>query len=375
MKDFDIAFIGLGAAAMSLATRLAQQGHDGTAVFIERQTEPVNDRTWCGWGPSDHVFAPQIIRRWTRWAVSQPGESVNLGHPDTPYEMLRAADVRAAATHAIMERHDWLILPGRTLRQSQREENCWLLTLDDGQQVRARWVLDARPPPITLRRPWLWQSFLGFELTGHCFGESDTVRLMDFLDDEEPLLTFVYELPIAADRRLVELTRFSPQPANRQALRADLERLIDERQWHSASVEREEYGHLPMAPVPPFSHDRWMRIGTAGGSMRPGTGYAFHAIQRWADECAASMSRGGDPLPPRRSRLLDWLDGVFLESLWQDPVDARRQFLRLFRNTPSDALVRFLMARPTLRDILHVLRALPMTPMLKAAARHCRRPI
>jgi len=369
MKSVDLAFIGLGAAAMSLATRLADAGHSASAVFIEPDADPGDDRTWCGWGPNDHPFSERVTRRWYGWAVSADGETVITGRPDIPYEMLRASEVRAHAHAAIAQREDWAILAGRAMVEAHRQTDGWVLVLDNGETVQARWVLDARPPALTLHRPWVWQSFVGLELSGHDFGEDHIVRLMDFVNDDAPLATFVYELPIARDRRLVELTRFTPAPANLEHLRDQLDGLLAERGWDRAHIERVEQSHLPMAAIPPDAHDQWIRIGTAGGSMRPATGYAFHAIQAWADQCAAAMRQGGEPIPPRRAALLDWLDGVFLESLWQAPDVAGQRFTRLFQRTPPAALTRFLMARASALDILQVLRALPMRPMLKAAFR------
>ncbi len=373
MKRVELAFIGMGAAAMSLATRLAIFGYQGSAVFIEPNTGAGGERTWCGWGPSQHPFAAQITRRWTQWAVSHQGDELITGHAAVPYEMLRSTAVRDSALSVINERENWQILGGRTFANAQSDGDDWILTLDDGQQIKARWVFDARPPQLTLQRPWVWQSFIGFELSGQDFGPNTTVRLMDFIDDGEPLATFVYELPITSNRRLVEITRFTPEPADMTVLRTRLERIISTRGW-TAHIDREESGHLPMAPVPAYAKDGWLRIGTAGGSMRPATGYAFHAIQLWADQCTAAMIQGNRPVPPSRSRLLDWLDGVFLESLWQNPGGAGEQFVQLFRRTPPEALVRFLMSRPTLLDTWRILCALPFARMLRAAWHHSWRP-
>ena len=367
MKPADLVFVGLGAAAMSLVTRLAHGGFPGRILIIEPHPQREDDRTWCGWGPSRHPFRMAITRCWHRWAVSAGTTEVITGHRDTPYEMLRSSDVAAIAGQAIDERSDWSLLSGRSLVSAERLANHWRLVLDNGDAIEARQVMDARPPRLTMQRPWVWQSFFGMELTGQDFGADDTLRLMDFVADAPQLTGFFYELPIARDRRLVEFTHFSPQPADDEALRHRVEALVRERGWHAAAVVRSESGHLPMAPIPPYAQSGWMRIGTAGGSMRPATGYAFHAIQQWADTAAHALCTGRSAPPPRRAAYLDWLDGVFLESLWQAPAHAGERFAALFRNTPADALARFLMARPTRADTIKVLRALPVRPMLRAA--------
>ena len=370
MKRFDLAFIGLGAAAMSMAVRLYRSGWAGRAVFIEAKARPEDDRTWCGWGPSAHPFADQIARQWTRWAVSHAGETVISSDPGLPYEMLRARDVRQTARCAILARNDWCLMDGRSVRSAIQTGGNWALTLDNGGVINADWVLDARPPAITLKRPWVWQSFVGFELTADGPGCDDTVRLMDFIDSDGPLVTFLYELPIASGRRLVELTRFTPERSDIEQLRARLRALLAARGWRNISILREETGHLPMAPIRPYADNRWVRIGAAGGSLRPATGYAFHAIQHWADDCTASIINGREPVAPRRVGWLDWVDGVFLDHLWHHAEDRETLFMRLFHQTSPGSLARFLMARPTARDLWEVARALPAFPMLNAAWRH-----
>ncbi len=370
MTRADIVFVGLGAAAMSLAIRLVRDQYPGRVLFIEPHPDRGDDRTWCGWGPGNHPFQSCITRKWPQWGVSAGDQSVVAGHPDTPYEMLRASDVAALAGAAIAERPDWVVLGNRALASAERIDTGWRLLLDNGDEVQTTRVLDARPPALSLQRPWVWQSFVGVELADHDFGQADTVRLMDFVEEAPPIAAFFYELPIARDRRLVEFTQFTPEPADEHAMRARIDTLLAERGWQGARVIRTESGHLPMAPIPPYSKEGWMRIGTAGGSMRPATGYAFHAIQRWADAASRALCTGKPPPTPQRSGLLDWLDGVFLESLWQNPRTAGSQFIRLFRNVPPDALGRFLMSQPRALDIMYVLRALPVRPMLRAAWQH-----
>ena len=370
MKTFDIAFIGLGAAAMSLASRLAQGHWSGSAVFIEPADTQRNDRTWCGWGPSDHPFQDQLTRTWTQWAVSHADTSIIRHSAQTPYQMLTAGALRERSKALIDQRDDWQCLSARALKNADRTANGWQLHLDDQSSVHAHWVMDARAPTLNLKRPWLWQSFIGVEVKAKGFSDNDTVRLMDFMDDDTPLVSFIYELPINAEQRLIEFTRFTPERADENRLREALQAHLSARGISPEQILREESGHLPMAPIKPYCQAQWMRIGTAGGSMRPATGYAFHNIQRWSNACANALLAGNTPIPPRRSGLMDWLDGIFLESLWQSNHPPAKTFMRLFERTPASALCRFLMSQARFSDVCRVLLALPKRTMIKAAFRY-----
>jgi len=368
MSRWDIALIGFGAAAMSLATRLGRM-YSGTILIIEPRSLPTDDRTWCGWRTKDHPFSDQVTRQWSRWRVSSGPASIVRGSERYPYEMLRAGDVQKRALETVESRSDWQLVPGRLI-EATRQAHGWALALDNGQTLMADRVLDSRPAPLELARPWVWQSFVGWELSHPSLDGGETVGLMDFTGDSDAVAEFVYELPIQTGQHLLEWTRFTPSPPPAEEMEACLETHLRARGLENARIVRRETGHLPMAPIAPYNRDRWMRIGTAGGSMRPATGYAFHAIQRWADDAARCLLEGHPLRPPRRRGLLDWLDGVFLESLWQTPEQAPDRFAALFRRTPPEALIRFLAGIPEHRDLIRVMRALPPGPLLAAAIRH-----
>lgn len=369
----DIALIGGGCAGLSLALRLARGGYPGRVLLVEPRTEIADDRTWCGWSAGGHPFAAARERRWYAWAVSAGGREVIRGDRARPYEMLRARRVYQIGWEAVASRADWLPRRGRRLAALDAAGDGVRLQLDDGERFEARWALDARPPARQLSRPWLWQAFAGMELDGTPALDPEVVRLMDCLPDSRPLLTFAYQLPIGRHRRLLELTRFTPEPPPPGHMYAELDALCRRLGAAAATPLRREHGCLPMAPPLPQPGARHLRIGAAGGSLRPATGYAFHAIQRWADVCAARLLAGRPPCPPRRRRTLEWLDRVFLESLWRDPEQAPARFLGLFAETRAPALTRFLMGEPRPLDLARVMRALPLGPLLGAAAAASRR--
>jgi lycopene beta-cyclase len=367
MKHYDVVCIGLGAASLSLLTRLAQN-YSGHIAVIEQQSALKPDRTWCGWALRDHPFSERVTQRWQQWKVcTAQTQTVQSG--SVAYEMLSSATVQAQAQAAIAQRDDWSVLMGFTVVEQVWDGQLWTLTLSSGDTLQTPWVLDSTGALAEPERPWLWQSFMGYELRAVRQAHPERVDLMDFRPVSDPAVVgFFYRLPIADDHCLLEWTLFTrrkPPPAElKAALDAELQRLG----WQGAEVLRTELGHLPMQPIHPEAQPHWLKIGTAGGAMRPATGYAFHNIQRWADTCAQAILSGQDPVMAHRPRWLDWMDGVFLESLWQaGPEQASERFTNLFVRAPSAALTRFLMSEPTVLDILKIMLALPKTPLLKAA--------
>lgn len=369
MKPFDLVCIGAGAASLSLLVRLVEH-YPGRIALIEQSPALSSDRTWCGWSMRPHPFSDVATQRWQQWRVTS-GETQTVRTGPIPYEMLTAAAVQTKAQAAIATRDDWVVRMGCTVVAKAWTGGHWQLTLSSGETLTTRWVLDSTPPQIELRRPWLWQSFVGYELQGVKPTHPEQVQLMSFRPVSAPYVVgFFYELPIAADRCLLEWTVFTRERPDFTQLQTVLDAECDRRGWQTAECLRIEQSHLPMQPINPKPQPHWLPIGTAGGAMRPATGYAFHTIQRWADACAQALLSGRAPVLAHRSRWLDWMDGVFLESLWQAGPKAPDRFVQLFSRAPSAAVTRFLMSEPTWRDTLSIMYALPKLPLIRAALTH-----
>jgi lycopene beta-cyclase len=124
-----------------------------------------------------------------------------------------------------------------------------------------------------------------------------------------------------------------------------------------------ESGVIPMTtkPFDAWPSPRVVRIGTAGGHVKPSSGYAFLAVQRFVREFAprvvAALHADGCAEPPApRSPRTTALDTIFLSYLRSCPERAPDTFYRLFERVPPGVLARFLSDRGTLADDLTVMR-------------------
>jgi lycopene beta-cyclase len=178
----------------------------------------------------------------------------------------------------------------------------------------------------------------------------------------------MYILPLAQHSYLFEWTRFSREPGEHEEITAQLMQWLATNTGTGNSLGRRECGSLPMAPcmVKADPGSRIITAGTAGGSMRAATGYAFHAIQRWADQCQASLVAGGPPVAPKQNQLLNFMDEVFLRALQQNSAFSESILCALFSRTEPDALIRFLTGLPRSSDLWSVIQSLPWLPFIKA---------
>ena len=371
--QYDLAFAGAGLAAVSLAIRLAALPDPPKIILLDPRTEFPRDRTWCHWQLHETPFDNAITHRWHRWTVRTPTAGTVAAAPArTPYIRIPADRLHQIAAEKLTASPHVTILRGVSVHTIDQHPDHTTLHLSDGQHITAAWTLDSRPPEND-QAPWR-QIFRGLELhSPEANLDTDTVTLMDFQSADSGGIRFFYVLPLDPQTALVEDTWLVP--AGKSPTFSNEEILSYARKNLSATtwqIRHQEEGNLPMGLLRDLKiKNRIIPWGTAAGAIRPSSGYAFSRIQRASEAMTQywSQHRSPDPAITHESKLLAWMDRVFLRAMTRHPERVPAYFTRLFDRVPPDALIRFLESEPRPADILQVMRALPPAPFLAAALR------
>ncbi len=366
-RERELIILGGGCAGLSLAARLVQQSPSIALTVVEPRERYEEDRTWCGWRLSPHFFSDCAVAHWDKWRIASSQQSLLLHSSKYPYEMIRASLVYEKASALINSSTSAELLQGWSAEAVFETADDVQVTLSDGSIIRSPWVIDTRPQMRTLEKPWLWQNFVGYvvQCDTPVAIDNETPALMDFQPPGGSVAQFMYTIPFGDDSFLFECTRFSKAHGEEQLLEAALVRWLREHIGSRWKLERREAGSLPMAPPVAQEQQRVIQAGTRGGNMRISTGYAFHRIQRWADECVESIQRDGIPISPASNRLLNAMDELFLRVLQQPSTSAAEIFTDLFHSCPTDRLIRFLSGVPLPSDYWPVANGLPWGKFLQ----------
>lgn len=368
-----IAVVGAGAAGLALACRLAEQGRDDVVLVqapAGRASSP--PRTWCTWQSGDHYWADAVSARWDRVTVQgHVGEAAAYALEPLAYTMIRSVDYERVAAQ-------------RLAASGVRRLEALVTGITDGRdhavvhgpELTADLVYDTRPtPPARPGRVALLQHFRGwFVRTAADAFDPAVAGLMDFRPPQpKGGVAFGYVLPTSAREALVEYTEFSRVPLTVERYEDALAAYCTEVLGLSAfEVVGTEQGAIPMsdAPFPRRVGPHVFRLGAAGGATRPSTGYTFTAAQRQAEAVARALQEGGDPCPPAAySRRHLWMDGLLLRALDGGRIDGAEFFTQLFREQPTERVLRFLDGTTSPAEDLAVMAAAPKTAMLRTAVR------
>lgn len=363
MSDVDIAILGGGCAGLSLAARLSATNL--SFRVIEPRETYADDRAWSFWRTGPDPFVDCVRASWSRWTVAGPHRTVTRASRRYPYQTVSAGAFYARALSLIDDAAQGSIACGvRAADITPKTGGCHVETSDGG--FTASHVIDARTPR---RRPAYGQFFLGREIvTDDPVFDPDTVPLMHFRTGYSTGVDFLYVLPFARDRALVEVTCFAASPPSDGVMTDWLAQELTACGAQGHTVIREERGALPMQvgyrepDTPSVTH-----IGLAGGAARPSTGYAFQRIQAQTEAVTQSLLRDGVPHVPRDGAMSRFMDSVFLRVLKTAPDRGPALFETLFHKTPADRLERFLSGSTRPDDRLSVMASLPPWPFLRAA--------
>ncbi len=388
MIDVDLAIVGAGLAGTSAALQLAGQASKSgrRIVVFDAGTAPATERTWCYWDVRGSEIDPRVgpldlrdlVRhRWDRWGVTtRAGRQVLLDAREAPYVRLDGEDFHREAGILLDASPAVTVRRGARVESIEEGEGEVLLRVA-GEDWRSSHVIDARGPET--REARLFQHFVGWDVEfEHDVLDPRRATLMDFDVDQEGAIRFLYVLPESTRRGLVETTVLSPEPWSVERHESGLRAYMDQR-FGAAEFEvlRTEHGVLPMdgnvGEELLSSGGRVLRGGAAGGALRPSSGYAFLATQRWAASLPAAWPgvgyRSWGDVPAPRSKALKWLDQVFLAQLRSSPASAPELFERLFSRVDAPVLARFLTDVPSRRDLVRIMRALPPAPLAWRAMR------
>lgn len=372
--DFDVIIAGGGLAGTLCAYRLRQKRPALRILLLEESDRLGGIHTWSfhdtdisrdarAW------VAPFVVHRWKQQQVRFPRYTRMLV---SGYNTILSAHLHETA----------LALLGDSVRFSSRVEAVepQSVKLANGETLRAACVIDARGLGPVKGLTIGYQKFLGLEVrTATPHGQAFPV-IMDAAVEQRDGYRFVYTLPYAEDRILIEDTYYSDTPTiDMDALRARCASYAKQRGWVVTSVLHVEKGVLPIvlsgdpetllklkpAGVP--------AIGLRGGFFHHTTSYSLPFAVRCADAIAVSETLTSELLDLQMQQWAreHWQGQSFFRLLnrmlfWAAKPATRFRVLKRFYELRTPLIDRFYGSSLTRADKARILVGWPPVPIGKA---------
>jgi lycopene beta-cyclase len=370
---YDYILVGGGMAGLSLAYYLNKSLlRDKKVLLIDRDIKQENDHTWCFWEKERSAFECIVFRKWQHlWfhGVERFTRLLSLG--TYRYKMIRAVDFYDFIGKELTQNPAISFVQANVL-DIEESENGGKVHTDKGIFEAKEYLFDSVSVPSFQKEAYqnMLQHFLGWVIeTDEPVFKPEEATLFDFRIPQEKECRFVYVLPHSEKKALVEFTIFSDNLLSQALYEEALsDYLSSTLRLQSYRITEREFGIVPMSdePLAQQVSPHVIRIGTAGGYVKTSTGYSFQRTQRRLKRLVSSLEKGHIQLT-KSSKWKAFLDSVLLNVMLTGKHSSDAIFTHLFRDNPTERVLRFLDEDTSLWEDLCLMNTVPILPFLKAA--------
>lgn len=372
----DVVIVGGGLAGSLAAWRLRMRRPEMRVLLLEAGATLGGNHTWSlhATDLSPEALAwldPLVDTRWPRHAVAFPSHRRVL---EQPYLSTTSARLHAVVSAALGD--------GIQFHTSAAALTPTRVQTAHGRTIDAAVVIDARgAAPVDV--PLGWQTFLGQEILCDAPHGVQVPMIMDATVPQVGGFKFVYVLPFAPDRLLVEDTAYADTPGvDRPQARANVAAYVEAKGWRVREVVREESGSLPIplgGAIDAFWTGDVPRIGMRAGLFHPTTGYSLPDAVATADLLADLLVTVNPPdarrvySEVRQFATTRWQARAFFRMLNRllfraAAPEARARVLEQFYRRSPDLIARFYAGHLTAFDRVRVLAGRPPVSVRLALA-------
>ncbi|MFY8020508.1 MAG: beta-carotene 15,15'-dioxygenase, Brp/Blh family [Bacteroidia bacterium] len=374
--EFDYIFCGAGASASLLILELNRLDlmKDAKVLMIDKEINNKKNKTFCFWAEQ---FEP--ISNHLKELISYSWDSILDTHKNSvaiapfSYHQISSTDLYQSIDSLFIQ-NNWTKIEAPINDIANDHLGPYIHI--DGKRIRGKFIFDSRSPHYLNsenNQAHLYQSFFGWTIeTKSNIHLSQSVRLMDFNIDQQNQTQFVYVLPYAKNKALVEVTRFGAEPIESNTSQKLLHDYIT-REFGDYQILENESGCIPMSQR--FIEQEQMNdvifLGAKNYNIKPSTGYAFKNMYYHAKSIAESIKNGINPIylnknkPDLKSRFA-FYDSLLLNILLHTPEKGKSIFVRLFNQLKPQLILKFLDEKTNINEEISIFYQLKWKVFLKS---------
>jgi lycopene beta-cyclase len=377
-QQYDYIIAGAGCAGLSLLHRMMRHPffNRKKILLIDKDAKNINDRTWCFWEKQNGLFENIVYHRWQQIDFYSKEFSARYDLEPYQYKMIRSIDLYAIVLDKAKQFSNIDIVYDEIKSISSNEIYATITTNNSifysnylfNSIILNNWKQDALSQKNV---HVLWQHFKGWLIeTADDIFDARIATFMDFRVSQEKGTAFMYVLPVAKNRALIEYTLFSENILNDDEYNNALTHHINKQlEINEYKLLHTESGIIPMTNYA-FSkgEGRVINIGTAGGQTKGSSGYTFQFIQKHSAKIIEALVKDKNPLLlqsmfDKRFRLYD---GILLNVLKHKKMGGDVLFAQLFKNNSPQAVFKFLDNETNIKEELKIMKSVSLRAFLPA---------
>jgi len=375
--QYDYAIIGAGAAGLHLSLAMLgdQYFSNKKILVLEKDAKTQNDRTWCFWEKGNGKWDDLLHASWKKGYFHCSKYSKHLDLQDYSYKMIRSADFYKFAKNKIQAAENFYWKKEEVISVDNSNQSPSIQTLSN--TYLANHIFDSRIESNFFKKDdnytKLLQPFKGWMIkTEKPVFDVSSFTMMDFRIQWKNRTSFTYVLPFSETEAMIEFTLFNRHTLVNKDFDKKLKQYISEiLKIENYKILEEEEGVIPMTDFPfhQKNNNTLTKIGTAGGWVKPSSGYAFKNCEKYSLKVVENIKMNHMPSNQLFKKRYRWYDSVMLNILWNRNELGSTLFTEMFEHNEVTDIFKFLDDEGNLLSDISIMKSFNPFPFLKALGR------
>jgi len=373
---FKYIIVGAGTSGLHLIKSITEDKFfkEKKILLIDKSLKNNEEKCFSFWEKGKGKWDKIITKSWSNGHFISKDHIINLDLKDYKYKMIKSKDFNKYVKKIISSHSNIEIIKDDVI--NIRKENNQVVVVANKTNYICEHVFDSRfPNDINLNTHIsIKQHFKGWiiETKAPKF-DSKTFTIMDYRIRDLNKTAFTYVLPISNKKALIEYTYFTKELVDSKEYDLKLKKYIKKiLKINDYSILNEEYGIIPMTNYPFFNHstDNITKIGTAGGWVKPSTGYSFKNSERNSKKIVKQLKKNITLITVKSKLRYYHMDKIFLDVLEKNNWFGEKLFFLLFKKNSANKIFEFLDEKSNFFSELKIIKSLFSIHFIKSFIRH-----
>ena len=360
-SQFDYIIVGAGLSGLHLSYSLSKDEYfkDYSILIIDKNSSKKTDNYFSFWEIGKGKWDKILKNKWLKGNFFSKTDKIEMDFSSYNYKTISSLDFKNHVKNELKKKKKFKFTDDLVLKIIKKDNK--VIVIGDKKTYHAKHVFDSRFTENIYKElnkyTCLKQHFLGWVIrTNENIFDKDSLTFMDYRIRDKNKTAFTYVLPFKENEALIEHTYFSKEECLNEVYEGYIRDYL--KKYYSISsyeIIKTEYGVIPMTTYPFYkdSTKNITKIGTAGGWVKPSTGYSFKNCEKYSKTILDNIKKGKDFRILTKKRYY-FLDRILLGVISKYNYRGENIFYRMIKRNPTKKVLKFLDEESTFWEILKI---------------------
>ncbi len=372
ISQFDYIIVGGGLSGLHLSYSFQNDNYfkNHKILVIDNFKRKKENNFFSFWEKGKGNWDSILKSKWRSGKFFSNYGNVNMDFSNYNYKTLNSLDFFKFVRKKLEKKKQIKFIKDNILKI--REDNEKVVVVGNKKNYYGKHVFDSRPNKKFIREfnnyTTLKQHFLGWIIkTKEKKINKKSFVFMDYRIKDKSSTAFTYVLPFKKNKALIEHTYFSKNECEKNVYEKYLMEYIEKfLKISDYEIIESESGVIPMTSYPFYkdSSKKITKIGSAGGWIKPSTGYSFYNCEKYSLKILKNIKKGKSLTINQKKKYM-FLDKILLGVLSQFNHKGDMIFYKMLNKNKTDRILRFLNEESSNIDDLKIIFSLRSIDFVK----------